>query len=154
MAHSGASLAIGQALAQGVRCFEHAYELDAGTASLLAGSGAYLPPTLIVTRCEPWMRANNFAQATIDECQGGRRPPPREHKERHRRRSPLLCGTDLPPADDVGGLPATVVELLLLEEAGLSRLAALRTATTTPAVTGGRGRARSARPDRGFGPTL
>ena len=36
-------------------------------------------------------------------------------------RIPLLCGTDLPPADDVGGLPSTVVELMLLEEAGLSR---------------------------------
>ena len=42
-------------------------------------------------------------------------------------------GRYLPPADDVGGLPATVVELLLLEEAGLSCLAALQTATTTPA---------------------
>jgi imidazolonepropionase-like amidohydrolase len=45
----------------------------------------------------------------------------------------LLCGTDLPPADDVGGLPSTVVELMLLEEAGLSRLASLQTATVNPA---------------------
>jgi imidazolonepropionase-like amidohydrolase len=45
----------------------------------------------------------------------------------------LLCGTDLPPADDVGGLPSTVVELMFLEEAGLSRLASLQTATVNPA---------------------
>jgi cytosine/adenosine deaminase-related metal-dependent hydrolase len=46
---------------------------------------------------------------------------------------PLLCGTDLPPADDLGGLPATVLEMKLLEEAGLSRLAAHETATVNPA---------------------
>jgi imidazolonepropionase-like amidohydrolase len=133
VAHSGASPAIRQALAQGVRCFEHAYELDADTATLLAGTGAYLTPTLIVTRCEPWMRANNFAQANIDNARAasGRHLESIEHAIAAG--VPLLCGTDLPPADDVGGLPATVVELLLLEEAGLSRLAALQTATTTPA---------------------
>ena len=133
VAHSGASMAIRQALAQGVRCFEHAYELDAETATLLADKGAYLTPTLIVTRCEPWMRANNFAQATIDNARAasGRHLESIEHAIAAG--VPLLCGTDLPPADDVGGLPATVVELLLLEEAGLSRLAALQTATTTPA---------------------
>ena len=133
VAHSGASTAIKQALAQGVRCFEHAYELDPETASLLANSGAYLTPTLIVTRCEPWMRANNFAQATIDNAKAAADGHLESIRNAISAGVPLLCGTDLPPADDVGGLPATVVELLLLEEAGLSRLGALQTATTTPA---------------------
>jgi imidazolonepropionase-like amidohydrolase len=133
VAHSGASTAIRQALAQGVRCFEHAYELDTETAVLLADKGAYLTPTLIVTRCEPWMRANNFAQATIDNARAAAGRHLESIKHAMAAGVPLLCGTDLPPADDVGGLPATVVELLLLEEAGLSRLAALQAATTTPA---------------------
>jgi imidazolonepropionase-like amidohydrolase len=133
VAHSGASTAIRQALAQGVRCFEHAYELDQETAELLAGKGAYLTPTLIVTRCEPWMRANNFLQATIDNARAAAGGHLESITHAIAAGIPLLCGTDLPPADDVGGLPATVVELLLLEEAGLSRLAALQTATTTPA---------------------
>ena len=60
---------------------------------------------------------------------------------------PLLCGTDLPPADDVGGLPATVVEMRLLEGAGLSRLGALQTATTNPArLMGVEGEIGQARP--------
>ena len=133
VAHSGASRAVRQALERGVRCFEHAYELDSATASLLAGRGAYLTPTLVVTRCEPWMRANGFEEATIANA----RLAADGHLEsiRHAIAAgvPLLCGTDFPPADDVGGLPSTVVELLLLEEAGLSRLAALRAATTNPA---------------------
>ena len=147
VAHSGASTAIRQALARGVRCFEHAYELDPGTASLLAGQGAYITPTLVVTRCEQWMRANGFAEASIATA----RRVADGHLEsiRHAIAAgvPLLCGTDLPPADDVGGLPATVVEMTLLEGAGLSRLGALQTATTNPArLMGVEGEIGQARP--------
>ena len=147
VAHSGASMAIRQALARGVRCFEHAYELDAATASLLADQGAYVTPTLIVTRCEPWMRANNFAEETINNAKAAAGRHLESIKNAIAAGVPLLCGTDLPPADDVGGLPATVVELLLLEKAGLSRLAALQTATTTPAeLIGAAGELGQARP--------
>jgi imidazolonepropionase-like amidohydrolase len=133
VAHSGASQAIRQALGGGVRCFEHAYELDTSTAALLAREGAYLTPTLVVTRCEPWMRANGFAEGTIANARAAADGHLQSIKNAIAARVPLLCGTDLPPADDVGGLPATVVELLLLEQAGLSRLAALQTATINPA---------------------
>jgi imidazolonepropionase-like amidohydrolase len=133
VAHSGASTAIRQALAHGVRCFEHAYELDAETAALVAGEGGYITPTLVVTRCEEWMRANNFAEVTIANAQAAAEGHLESIKNAIAARVPLLCGTDLPPGDDVGGLSSTVLELLLLEEAGLSRLEALRTATTNPA---------------------
>jgi imidazolonepropionase-like amidohydrolase len=133
VAHSGASQAIHQALGRGVRCFEHAYELDTATASLLAREGAYLTPTLVVTRCEPWMRANGFGEATIVNARAAADGHLQSIRNAIGAGIPLLCGTDLPPADDVGGLPATVLEMKLLEEAGLSRLAALKTATTNPA---------------------
>jgi imidazolonepropionase-like amidohydrolase len=133
VAHSGASQAIRQALNSGVRCFEHAYELDTSTASRLAREGAYLTPTLVVTRCEPWMRANGFEEATIANARAAAEGHLQSIKNAIAARVPLLCGTDLPPADDVGGLPSTVVELMLLEEAGLSRLSALQTATINPA---------------------
>jgi imidazolonepropionase-like amidohydrolase len=133
VAHSGASTAIRHALAQGVRCFEHAYELDPATASLLAREGAYVTPTLVVTRCEAWMRANGFAEASIATANAAAENHLSSIRNAISAGVPLLCGTDLPPGDDVGGLPATVVELQLLEEAGLSRLGALHTATVTPA---------------------
>jgi len=147
VAHSGASAAIRQALARGVRCFEHAYELDADTAELLVRQGAYVTPTLVVTRCEPWMRANGFEEATIANAAAAAEG----HLESIRRAIsagvPLLAGTDLPPADDVGGLPATVVELQLLEQAGLTRLESLRCATVTPArLMGAAGRLGEIRP--------
>jgi imidazolonepropionase-like amidohydrolase len=133
VAHSGSSTAIRQALARGVRCFEHAYELDVETAALVAGEGGYITPTLVVTRCQEWMRANNFAEATIANAAAAAEGHLESIKNAIAARVPLLCGTDLPPGDDVGGLSSTVLELLLLEEAGLSRLEALRTATTNPA---------------------
>ena len=56
VAHSGEPTAIRQALAQGVRCFEHAYRLDDETAALLARPGIFVTPTLCVTRSESWNR--------------------------------------------------------------------------------------------------
>jgi imidazolonepropionase-like amidohydrolase len=133
VAHSGASRAITQALERGVRCFEHAYELDAPSAAALATRGAYLTPTLIVTRCEPWMRANEFSEATMANARAAAPGHLESIRTAVAAGVPILCGTDLPPADDVGGLSATVAELALLEQAGLSRLGALHAATTTPA---------------------
>ncbi|HTW08235.1 MAG TPA: amidohydrolase family protein [Acidimicrobiales bacterium] len=133
VAHSGASEAIRQALGRGVRCFEHAYELDSPTASLLAQADAFLTPTLVVTRCEPWMRANGFSDASIARATAAAGEHLQSIQNAVAAGVPLLCGTDLPPGDDVGGLPATVLEMKLLEEAGLSRLGALQAATTNPA---------------------
>ena len=65
VAHSGEPAAIRQALAQGVRCFEHAYRLDDETAALLARPGIFVTPTLCVTRSESWMRANGFEEHSI-----------------------------------------------------------------------------------------
>ncbi len=66
--HSGESAAIRQALAQGVRCFEHAYRLDDETAALLARPGIFLTPTLCVTRSEAWMRARGFEEHSIQNA--------------------------------------------------------------------------------------
>jgi imidazolonepropionase-like amidohydrolase len=134
VAHSGASTAIRQALARGVRCFEHAYELDADTAALLARRDIFVTPTLVVSRCEPWMRANGFAQATIDNAArvaGSHLASIRRAVAAGVR---ILGGTDLPPGDMVGELAAGVLELVLLQEAGLSTLGALQAATVNPAL--------------------
>jgi imidazolonepropionase-like amidohydrolase len=133
VAHSGASTAIREALAQGVRCFEHAYELDRATALLLAEQGAYVTPTLVVTRCQPWMRANGFSEASIAAASAAAPAHFESIRNAIGAGVSLLCGTDLPPGDDVGGLPATVYEMRQLELAGLSRLGALQAATVNPA---------------------
>ena len=132
VAHSGESTAIRQALAQGVRCFEHAYQLDEDTAALLARRGAFLTPTLCVTRSEAWMRANGFAEHTIANAASAAG----EHLASIQRAIAagvtLLNGTDYPPGDLVDGVPVAVHELLLMAEAGLSPLQALQTVSVNP----------------------
>ena len=132
VAHSGQSAAIRQALAQGVRCFEHAYQLDEDTAALLARRGAFLTPTLCVTRSEAWMRASGFDGHTI--ANAAKAAP--EHLASIQRAIAagvtLLNGTDYPPGDLVGGVPVAVHELLLMAEAGLSPAGALRTVSVNP----------------------
>ena len=68
VAHSGEPAAIRQALALGVRCFEHACRLDAESAALLARPGNFLTPTLCVTRSESSMRARGFAEHSIQNA--------------------------------------------------------------------------------------
>ncbi|WP_055479941.1 amidohydrolase family protein [Sphaerimonospora mesophila] len=133
VAHSGHSTAIRQALAQGVRSFEHAYDLDEDTARLLAAADAYVTPTLCVTRSEPWMRANDFAESTIENARKQNVTHLRSVRNAIAAGVRLVNGTDIPPGDDVGGVPAAIYELLLMHEAGLDRLTALRSITTTAA---------------------
>lgn len=134
VAHSGSSKAIRQALAQGVSCFEHAYELDEETAALLARTGAYVTPTLCVTRNEAWQRANHFDEASIENANRAADGHLQSIRRAIAAGVSILAGTDIPPGADVGGgVPATVYEMQLLAGAGLGRLGALRAATQTPA---------------------
>jgi imidazolonepropionase-like amidohydrolase len=133
VAHSGESAAIRQALAQGVRCFEHAYQLDRDTAELLARRGAYLTPTLCVTRSEAWMRANGFAEHTIANAASAAGEHLASIQRAIRAGVTLLNGTDYPPGDLVDGVPVAVHELLLMAEAGLSAHQALQTVSVNAA---------------------
>jgi imidazolonepropionase-like amidohydrolase len=133
VAHSGESAAIRQALAQGVRCFEHAYRLDDDTAALLARRGAYLTPTLCVTRSASWMRANGFAEHTIANAASAADEHLASIRRAVRAGITLLNGTDYPPGDLVDGVPVAVYELLLMAEAGLSPLQALQSVSVNAA---------------------
>ncbi len=134
VAHSGESAAIRQALAQGVRCFEHAYRLDDDTAALLARRGAYVTPTLCVTRSQSWMRANGFAEHTIANAANAADEHLASVQRAIRAGVTLLNGTDYPPGDLVDGVPVAVHELLLMAGAGLSPLQALRSVSVNGAA--------------------
>ena len=134
VAHSGESAAIRQALAQGVRCFEHAYRLDDDTAALLARRGAYVTPTLCVTRSQSWMRANGFAEHTIANAASAADEHLASIQRAIRAGVTLLNGTDYPPGDLVDGVPVAVHELLLMAGAGLSPLQALQSVSVNAAA--------------------
>jgi imidazolonepropionase-like amidohydrolase len=134
VAHSGESAAIRQAVAQGVRCFEHAYRLDDDTAALLARRGAYVTPTLCVTRSQSWMQANGFAEHTIANAASAADEHLASIQRAIRAGVTLLNGTDYPPGDLVDGVPVAVHELLLMAGAGLSPLQALQSASVNGAA--------------------
>jgi len=133
VAHSGAPDAIRQALARGVRSFEHAYRLDDETAALLARPGIFVTPTLCVTHSEPWMRARGFAEHTIKNAINAADDHLASVKRAIREGVTLVNGTDYPPGDLVDGTPAAVHELLLMAAAGLSPLLSLQSVSVNAA---------------------
>ncbi|MEO5831964.1 MAG: amidohydrolase family protein [Nakamurella sp.] len=134
VAHAGHHAAIRQALDQGVTSFEHAYAVDEATAALLARPGIYVSPTLSVTRSESWMRANHFEEHSIANA----RAASGEHLLSIQRLIAagvtLTNGTDYPPGDDCGGVPAFVAEMGFMHQAGLSVVDTLRSATLNGAA--------------------
>jgi imidazolonepropionase-like amidohydrolase len=139
VAHSGAPDAIREALAQGVRCFEHAYRLDDDTAALLARPGIYLTPTLCVTRSEAWMRARGFEEHSIKNALAAADEHLASIQRAIRAGVTLVNGTDIPPGDRVGGSPAAVHELLLMAAAGLPPLLSLQSVSVNAAALLGLG---------------
>ena len=139
VAHSGAPAAIRQALAQGVRCFEHAYRLDDETAALLARPGIYLTPTLCVTRSEGWMRARGFEEHSISNALAAADEHLASIQRAIRAGVTLVNGTDIPPGEEVDGTPAAVREVLLMAAAGLSPLLSLQSVSVNAAALLGLG---------------
>ena len=134
VAHSGEPTAIRQALAQGVRCFEHAYRLDDETAALLARPGIFVTPTLCVTRSESWMRERGFEEHSIRNALAAADEHLTSIQRAIRAGVTLVNGTDYPPGDPFGGIPAAVHELLLMAGAGLSPLLSLQSVSVNAAT--------------------
>ena len=134
VAHSGEPTAIRQALAQGVRCFEHAYRLDDETAALLARPGVFLTPTLCVTRSESWMRDRGFEEHSIRNALDAAGDHLVSIQRAIQAGVTLVNGTDFPPGDMVDGIPAAVHELLLMAGAGLSPLLSLQSVSVNAAA--------------------
>jgi imidazolonepropionase-like amidohydrolase len=133
VAHAANSAAISEALAVGVRSFEHAYELDDQTARAIAERGAFLTPTLCCTRMPQWMRDHSFTEDQVDRAMA---VGPR-HLDSIKRAVDagitLINGTDYPPGEPGDGTVVAVREMEFMAEAGLDAPAALRSATVNAA---------------------
>lgn len=128
-AHAGDVEPIKLGLQAGVRGYEHGYRLDGETAELMAAAGAWLIPTLVVSRSADWMEAHRFADWTIQKAL--------EAAPRHLESARVAVaagvnianGTDIPPGDSVEGTAAAVREAEHLVEAGLPAAQALAAST-------------------------
>jgi imidazolonepropionase-like amidohydrolase len=132
-AHASTSAAIANALKLGVRSFEHGYEIDDPTAQAMADAGAYLTPTLCVTRTAEWMGANGFTPAQVAKAIGFGSTHLASARRAVSAGVSLVNGTDDPPGSPIDGTSLAVREMEFMTEAGLSNLEVIRSATMVPA---------------------
>ncbi len=127
-AHCGPAAVAHRAIQLGVDGIEHGYQLTPEVCALMAERGTWLCPTILVTRCEGFLRDRGVPEWMLERS----RAAGERHWESLRLAVTagvrLVLGTDLPPHALVDGTSATVRELELMVQAGLSPAAALRAA--------------------------
>lgn len=113
----------------GIASIEHGYEFDEEAAAMMAEAGTYLTPTLCVTQELDYMRRHGVQEWMLSKAKAAAQV----HRESIRRAvaaGVTFCtGTDLLPSDPVDGTVATIREVELLTEMGLSPLDAIKAAT-------------------------
>ncbi len=128
-AHVGGDRALQDAVRLGVDSIEHGYSFTDDTAARMADAGTFLVPTLCVTQELGYLRRHGVQEWMLAKA----RLIAAEHLASIRRAVArgvtICCGTDLLPSDPVDGTVATIREVELLVEAGLTPLAAVRAAT-------------------------
>ncbi|MGA1836302.1 amidohydrolase family protein [Herbiconiux sp. 11R-BC] len=132
-AHAGPASVIAEAVALGLDCVEHGYQLTPEVAAAMAAQGTALVPTLVVTRCgaffdelgvPAWMQKRSLDAG----------PRHRESYEMALEAGvTVLLGSDMPPFWHFEGTSATVRELEYMAEFGLGPVKALAAATIEPA---------------------
>lgn len=133
VAHAGHQLPIRRALDAGVTSFEHAYQVDGATATLLAVPGVYVSPTLLVTHSQNTMRAKGFEEHSMANARAAAPGHLASIRRLAAAGATLTHGTDYPPGDVTEGTSAIVAEATLMQQAGLTPLQALQAATVNGA---------------------
>jgi len=130
-AHAGPAEVIGAAVAMGLDCVEHGYQLTPEVARAMASQGTALVPTLLVTRCKEF-----FDELGVPEwmqCRSLGAGP--RHIESFKMAQDagveILLGSDMPPFWSFEGTNATVRELENLAE-HLGPVRALHAGTRGP----------------------
>jgi imidazolonepropionase-like amidohydrolase len=128
-AHAGPAAVIRLAVEQGVDSIEHGYFLDDETTAFMAERGAWLVPTVNVSRAvaffekigaPPWMIAKALAAGELHWA---------GLESAIRNGVRIALGTDMMPHEPFDGTSVTVRELEFMAEAGMAPLAALQAAT-------------------------
>ncbi|GGM15522.1 metal-dependent hydrolase family protein [Nakamurella endophytica] len=137
VAHAGHGPAIRQAVAAGVRSFEHAYDVDLETVAVMRDAGVFVTPTLSVTHCPEWMAEHHFTPWQIERAVSvgpGHLASIRRIVDHGRGETPgsgvtFVTGTDYPPGEPYEDTVCQVREMELMVTAGLSPAEVVRAAT-------------------------
>lgn len=131
-AHAGPAPVIARALALGLDCVEHGYELTDELTQDMAARGVWYVPTIVVSRCEEFFVANDVPSWMIERAlsAGPRHWESLQSALRHG--VPIAMGSDMPPHAPFDETTATVRELEFMVEAGMPDVDALLSATVRP----------------------
>ena len=133
-AHSGPAPVITRAVALGLDCVEHGYELTRELTDEMARRGVWYVPTIVVSRSKEFFDRHGVAQWLQDRALAA--GPRHWESLQHAIASgvTIAMGSDMAPAEPYDGTTATVREMEFMVEAGMSSLDVLRSATSRPAV--------------------
>ena len=127
-AHLSNDKAIRQSVLLGVDSVEHGYTLSKETAELMAEHGTYYVPTISVSNSDDYLIAHGCPKHQVEKG----REAARTHRQGvtfAKEAGVKICvGTDLLPSDPVDGTNATVREVELLVECGLTPMEAIKAA--------------------------
>ena len=127
--HTGGNNPIKDCVRLGVDCIEHGYQFDEEAAQMMAEAGTFLVPTLCVTQELDYMRRHGVQEWMLSKAKAAADEHLASIKRAVAAGVMIGVGTDLLPSDPVYGTVATIREVELLVETGLTELEALRAAT-------------------------
>lgn len=128
-AHAGPADVIAAAVECGVDTIEHGYFLTEDVAALMAERGAWLVPTINVSRAPHFYERIGAPQWYREKAAAAGKLHWAALQTAIRAGVPIAMGTDMMPHEEFDGTSVTVRELEFYVEAGLEPVEALRTAT-------------------------
>lgn len=131
--HIGNDRAIRTAVKAGVKSIEHGYMLNEQTAQIMAEAGVWLVPTLAVSASCDYLEKHNNPPYHIAKIRAIGKQHMASASNAIRAGVKIAVGTDLLPSDPIDGTNATIREVELLVEAGMTNLQAIQAATLNSA---------------------
>lgn len=132
--HIGGDKPIQDAIRLGVDSIEHAYIMSDETADMLKKEDRWLVPTLSVTRSFDYLLAHGAPDYQVNKARAAAHVHLESIQRAIARDIKMAVGTDLLPSDPINGTNATVYEIEMLTEAGMTPLKAINAATGNAAL--------------------
>lgn len=134
VSHTGGDKAIQDAVRLGVDCVEHGYVISRDTAKMMADFGTWFVPTLAVTHAFGYLEAHGSPAYQVDKAREAAKYHTEGVKQAIEAGVKVAVGTDLLPSDPIDGTFATIREIELLVEAGMTPVSAINAATLNSAM--------------------
>jgi imidazolonepropionase-like amidohydrolase len=134
-AHNGSPSAADEALAAGIDGFEHGYGLKTVQLEAMQKQGVWLVPTIIVSQdaADAFYEKQRMPSWFMDRVESVSVEHWAMLQEAIRIGVPIALGTDMDPFESADGTTATIREAEYYVAAGMTPLAALRSATSSAA---------------------